>query len=242
MQKIRHEQIVGKLEKYIADCQFKAGMRIPPERDLAERFQVSRNTVREAIKVLSEKGVLVSRLGAGTFVAEGALACLNYGIVRHYERLGEIFELRNILEPQIARLAAKRITTEQIRSLKDIVNQQKENLDDSEIQAKLDDQFHALVVEASGNSVLREFYGALHEALSESRSQELQSYKRNVLSIKYHGRLIAALERHVESTAADIMREHVQQVEANFEKMVQEQRKRCGTEDPPENTGNGRRS
>ena len=62
-----------------------------PERDLAERFKVSRNTVREAIKALAEKGVLVSRRGAGTFVSQGALACIAHGFTRRHKRADGYF-------------------------------------------------------------------------------------------------------------------------------------------------------
>ncbi|WP_161629834.1 FadR/GntR family transcriptional regulator [Desulfogranum japonicum] len=235
MQKIRHDQVVRKIEEFIACGQFKAGERIPPERDLADHFQVSRNTIREAIKALAEKGVLVSRRGAGTFVAQGALACVVYGFTRRHKRLTEIFELRNLLEPQIARLAARRITSEQIEILKGIVQQQRENLEDKTIQAMLDDQFHSLIVQAAGNTVLSELYDALHGALTESRSQELQSYERNVRSMEYHGRLVEALEAHAESQAATIMREHMQQVESNFEQLVRAQHHTDGTEHLLEN-------
>ncbi len=242
MQKIRHDQVVRKIEGFIAGGRFKTGERIPPERDLAEYFQVSRNTVREAIKALAEKGVLVSRRGAGTYVAKGALACMVHGFTRRHKRLSEIFELRNLLEPQIARLAARRITPDQVGELKDIVRQQKENLDDKEIQAELDDRFHSLIAEAAGNTVLGELYDALHGALVESRSQELQSYERNVRSMEYHGRLTEALEGHAESQAAGIMREHMQQVESNFEQLVKAQHTTCGAEHPFENEVNRRRS
>ena len=238
MQKIRHDQVVRKIEEFITCGQFEAGERIPPERDLAERFKVSRNTVREAIKALAEKGVLVSRRGAGTFVSQGALACIAHGFTRRHKRLTDIFELRNLLGPQIARLAAKRITPEQVRALKDNVQLQKENLEDRKIQATLDDQFHSQIVQAAGNMVLSELYDALHGALAESRSLELQSYARNVRSMEYHGKLAAALEEHAESKAADIMRKHMQQVEANFEQLVKAQR----TEDPLEHEVNRRTS
>lgn len=237
MQKIRHDQVVRKIEEFIACNQFKAGERILPERDLAEHFQVSRNTVREAIKALAQKGVLVSRRGAGTFVAQGALACIAYGFTRRHKRLTDILELRNLLEPQIARLAARRITPAQVRALKDNLQQQKENLEDTEIQAILDDQFHLQIVQAAGNTVLSELYDALHGALAESRSQELQSYERNVRSMEYHGKLAAALAEHAESKAADIMQEHMQQVEANCEQLVKSQHNRCATAAPLDHEG-----
>ena len=181
-------------------------------------------------------------MGPGTFVAQGALACIAYGFTRRYKRLTDIFELRNLLEPQIARLAARRITPAQVRALKDNLQQQKENLEDKEIQATLDRQFHSQIVQAAGNTVLSELYDALHGALAESRSQELQSYERNVRSMEYHGKLAAALAEHAESKAADIMQEHMQQVEASFEQLVRSQHNRCATAAPLDHEGSRKTS
>lgn len=216
----RHDQIVGRIEDLIKSGQLKAGDRIPPERDLAKKYQVSRNTVREAIKALAEKAVVVSRRGAGTYVAEGALSCMIDGVTRRRRRLQEIFELRKILEPQIAQLAAQRISDETISALEEVVQRQQEAYEAGKDQVELDERFHRLVVYATNNSVILDVYETLHEVLAESRIRELQSPERNRRSLDNHRKLIHALREKSPDDAAEIMRQHMVQVTKNLEHLV----------------------
>lgn len=213
----RHDQIVSLIEKLIKNGKLKAGERIPPERDLAEKFQVSRNTVREALKALAEKAVVVSRRGAGTYVAEGALGCMIDGVTRRHRRLAEIFELRKILEPQLARLAAQRITPSTLAALEEIVKEQRQALTTGRGQVELDEHFHRLIVDATNNSVLREVYETLHEVLAESRMRDLQSPDRNRHSLEHHQQLLGALKKHASEEAAQLMNRHMEQIEKNLE-------------------------
>jgi GntR family transcriptional repressor for pyruvate dehydrogenase complex len=216
----RHDEIVAMIENLIKSGKLKAGERLPSERYLAETFKVSRNTVREAIKALAEKAVVVSRRGAGTYVAEGALSCMIDGVTRRHLRLQEVFELRKILEPQIAGLAAQRITDETISALEQLVLQQKRALDTGADQVELDERFHRLIVGACGNSVLVDVYETLHDVLAESRIRELQTRERNKRSLESHRKLIRALKKRTPDEAAEIMRQHMLQVERNLENLT----------------------
>lgn len=213
----RHKHIVSMIEDLIASGKLSAGERIPAERDLAEKFGVSRNTVREAIKALSEKAVVVSRRGAGTFVAEGALGCMIDGVTRRRQRLAEIFELRKILEPQLARLAAQRITPSFIAALEETVEEQHQALATGRGQVELDERFHRLVVGATENSVLCDVYEKLHEVLAESRIRELQSPERNMHSLDHHRQLLHALRNHAAEEATELMHRHMEQIEKNLD-------------------------
>lgn len=217
MNKKMHDEIVDQIEALIKNGRIKAGDRLPAERDLAEQFEVSRNTIREAIKALAEKAVVVSRRGSGTYVAEGALNCMIDGLTRRTHRLKEIFELRKILEPQIARLAAQRITPVTIAALEEVVQQQHETLATCRNQVELDERFHRLVVQATGNSVLSNVYETLHEVLAESRIRELQSMERNRSSLDHHLQLVRALKKHDPDEAAELMHQHMEQVEKNLD-------------------------
>lgn len=213
----RHDEIVGLIEDLIKSGKLKAGEKIPPERDLAETFNVSRNTVREAIKALAEKAVLISRRGAGTFVAEGALACMIDGAARRHSRLREIFELRKILEPQIARLAADRITNEVLTKLDEVLAQQQEAFASDRDQVELDECFHRLIARATGNNLLFEVYETLHDVLAKSRVRELQNPERNSRSLEHHIRIVNALRGRAPEGAEEMMRRHMEQVEKNLQ-------------------------
>lgn len=212
-----HDEIVQKLEDLIRGGKLRPGDRLPAERQLAESCNVSRNTIREAIKVMAEKGVVISRRGAGTFIAEGALACMIDGAARRRKRLREVFELRKILEPQIAALAAERITAHYLSELDKVVAHQREDVAHGRNQVELDELFHHLIAKAAGNSVLLEVYETLHEVLAESRVRELQSHERNSLSLLHHEMIANTLREHAPDRAAEMMRRHMELVEQNLQ-------------------------
>lgn len=212
----RHDEIVRVIEDLIKSGRLKPGERLPSERYLAESRQVSRNTVREAIKALAEKGVVASRRGAGTYVAEGALACMIDGATRRRQRLREVFELRKILEPQIARLAARRISAEGLAALADVIAQQRKALEQGRDLVALDELFHRLLARATGNSVLFDLYETLHDVLGESRVNELQSPERNRGSVAHHAAIFQALQRQAAEEAEASMHQHMEQVEKNL--------------------------
>ena len=214
----RHDHIVGEIEGLISSGELKVGSRLPSERELAESCQVSRNTVREAIKVLGEKGVVESRRGSGTFVAAGAVSCMIDGAARRHTRLQDIFELRKILEPQIAALAARRITRTEIATLREIIELQKKAVAAGRDHVELDELFHRLLVRATGNTVLLDMYEALHGTLAESRAKSLLTRDRQKKSLESHIQLVQALEENDPDRAEKFMKQHMNQIEIHRDK------------------------
>src|SRR5271169_4063268 len=109
-----YEQIVQQVEESILKGQLKAGDQLPAERDLAQRFGVSRTAVREAVKTLREKGLVEAYSGRGTFVTNGTSQAMRQSLdlmirINPQEGLVNLAELRLVLEPEIAALAAPRI-------------------------------------------------------------------------------------------------------------------------------------
>lgn len=212
----RHYEIVNQIEELIRNGQLTAGERLPAERVLADTFKVSRNTIREAIKALAENGVVISRRGAGTFIAEGALVHMIAGSTRKQKRLNDIFEVRKILEPQIAALAAERITGNQLFELEQILDKQTEALPTSPRHIELDERFHRLLAEATDNQALLNLYETLHDILAESRVRELQNKKRYHASLQSHRQILTALKEKSVARAEKSMRAHMDQVEKNL--------------------------
>src|SRR5436309_10784442 len=112
-----YEEIVRQVKQLIAEGRLKSGDRLPPERELAEKFVVSRTSVREALRALESLGLIEIRPGEGTFVRQvpldalvGPLALV---MTSQREAIGELFEARRVLEPAIAALAAGRATPEE---------------------------------------------------------------------------------------------------------------------------------
>ena len=109
-----HEEIVGQIRTLIDEGELKSGDKLPPERRLAELFGVSRHCLREAIRALEQQRIVTCRLGDGTYVLSGSeenlIEPFAEVIEQRREKLREILELRRLIEPQIASLAAVNAT------------------------------------------------------------------------------------------------------------------------------------
>ena len=150
-----YQKLSERLRQFMAENHFQDGDKLPPERALAESFGVSRNSVREAIHALAERGLLESRHGDGTYVRVPDMEPLRSAILEAVDSEGHLFdevmEYRRILEPAVAELAALRRTPEQLDRLKIIAcDQQRRILIDGD-DGELDAQFHLCLAECSGN-------------------------------------------------------------------------------------------
>src|SRR6202161_1221875 len=121
-----YEQIVQQIEDSILKGTLKAGDPLPAERDLAQRFGVSRTAVREAVKALREKGLVEAYSGRGTFITDGTSQAIRQSLglmVKIGQPSGSVHlaEVRAILEPEIAALAATRIQDEHLAAMREAV-------------------------------------------------------------------------------------------------------------------------
>src|SRR5205809_6632625 len=116
-----YEEIVRQVKQLIAEGRFKSGDRLPPERELAEKFVVSRTSVREALRTLESLGLIDIRPGEGTFVREVSIDALVEPLAllltSHREAIVELFEARRLLEPALAALTAARATRHEIQAM-----------------------------------------------------------------------------------------------------------------------------
>ncbi|MCP4114861.1 MAG: FadR family transcriptional regulator [Desulfobacteraceae bacterium] len=217
MKPYRYEAIVQQIQELISQGRLSVGDKLPPERTLAKRFKVSRNSVRQAVQALAEKNLVESRQGDGTYICGKDNAhfvdSLARAIGAEKSRLKEILEFRQCLEPQIARLAASAISQAQLNRLKIIVCDQERKLLANQEDDRLDQEFHSLLARASGNTVMQEVFTALTNLLNESRSEFLQSNTRRKVSITGHLKIIDGLENRNPAMARQAMEEHIMDVE-----------------------------
>ena len=211
------DEIVNQIREMIDHGRLQPGDRLPAERKLAEQFGVSRTTVREGIKILSESGFLTSRQGAGTFVSrpdDGARGgSLIDAVLSGNHDLQDVFEVRKMLEPEIAALAARNGSPDAKTRLEAILMEQEQAIDSGESGAGIDQRFHQALAEASGNPVLREMVSALHEGFSRSRAEEVQSPQRQKASLAAHRAIVEAVRNGHAMQAERAMREHLDEVE-----------------------------
>src|ERR687896_2010650 len=150
VKKIRlYEEVVGQLHQLIEAGKLKVGDRLPSERELAETFRVSRSSVREAIKTLENEGLVMTRQGSGTFITavtvEAIIQPLASLLSRGKDALIDLFEMRRLVEPGIAALAAERATPADIVRLKEICAAQEQQINHDTSAVDSDAAFHLTI-------------------------------------------------------------------------------------------------
>jgi GntR family transcriptional regulator, transcriptional repressor for pyruvate dehydrogenase complex len=152
------DQAIAKIKELISSGEFTAGARLPTERELTQRFGVSRSSLREAVRALALVGVLESRVGDGTYVTtlEPELLLTGVGFVSDLVGSGSLLELhqvRRILEPEATRRATSRLTSHDLARLEECLRQMEvENSAQPFIEA--DTAFHSVILDACGNATL----------------------------------------------------------------------------------------
>src|SRR6202041_2260726 len=142
-----YEQIVQQIEDSILKGALKPGDQLPAERDLAQRFGVSRTAVREAVKTLREKGLVEAYSGRGTFVTDGTSQAIRQSLdlmirINQQDGSANLVELRLVLEPEIAGLAASRIDEQLLSTMRETVAVMDRSLRDPDAFVEADLDFH----------------------------------------------------------------------------------------------------
>ena len=170
-----YEEIVRQVKQLIAEGRLKSGDRLPPERDLAEKFRVSRTSVREALRALQSRGLIEIRAGEGAFVrdvsVETLIEPLALVILPHREAVGELFEARRLLEPAIAALAARRATREEIPEMERILEDQAKEVAAGRTGMVQDAALHAAIANSAHNRAITRIVNALMDLLTQSREE-----------------------------------------------------------------------
>ena len=210
------EEIGDRIRLLILEGTFAPGLPLPSERALAQRFGVSRGSIRDALRMLETIGLLDTRHGQGTFVQEldvGRLvAPLASVLTYRHDLQAELMDVRRILEPAVARVAAARITADDLAALERILDTQRRKRKSGQSAILEDTAFHAVLARATSNRVLVSIMATLNDLLVESRALTLKQKGRPERSIKGHEAVIAALRRRDEDDAARAMLEHIDQI------------------------------
>ena len=171
------DEVAQRLEAWILDEGFQVGARLPTERDLCERFGVSRAVIREAISRLKAEGCIRTRQGSGAYLAslpgEGSfrLVGANNGVSGRLPRdIADVFEMRYIMETGATELAAMRRTQHDIRRIGDALARMERALLAGEDAVAADDDFHVAIAAATRNPQLERFQVFMGHQLSQSRA------------------------------------------------------------------------
>ena len=213
------EQIADKVRA----GELRSGDKLPPERDLAVTMEISRPTLREAVKVLVDAAVLEVRRGpgGGMFVASDVVPT---ELIRRRSELrraevAQVLEARRIVEPGVARLAAARATGEDFAALERSIAAMREIVergyrpDDEDRFLQLDVQFHLAMARAAGNPTVETLMRTLFRQLEIARDMAMHLPTVPEWTIAIHERTLAALRSGDEDDVGTVMDEHLGQLE-----------------------------
>ena len=212
-----YEQIVQQIEESIRKGELTEGNQLPAERDLATQFGVSRTAVREAIKALQEKGLVDAFPGRGTFVTNGTSNSMRRSldrIIKSGETDGWTYlvEVREILEPEIAALAAQRAEDQDIATMQEAVNVMDQAGRDSHTYIEADLDFHLALAEAAANPIVLSLIDSIVGLLREQRLRIFQIGGGPERGQHHHKRILDAIKRHDGQGARAAMQAHLCQV------------------------------
>ncbi len=213
-----YEQIVQQIEASIVKGDLKPGDQLPAERDLAQRFGVSRTAVREAVKALREKGLVEAYSGRGTFITDGTTQAVRQSLdlmvkIGQPEGSTHLAEVRAILEPEIAALAAVRIQDAELTTMRDAVAaMDRAGTKDPELYIEADLDFHLALAEGAANPLILSLLDSIVALLREQRMRIFRVPGGPERGQIHHKRILDAVERRDSEKAREAMRAHLAQV------------------------------
>lgn len=215
-----HQQVAESLRELILAGKLRQGDALPPERVLAERFGVSRATVREALRVVELWGLIETRRGGGSYVSlpslEHIVAPLST-ILQHNRALqDELLDARLVFEPSVCWLAAQRRTAEDLAAIEAIITRQTGRVEQGELAVEEDSAFHLALAEATHNRVIPQLIQTINDLLLESRLRSLRTPDRPRRSLEGHLRILAALRAGDAEAARQAMRDHITEIAASL--------------------------
>jgi GntR family transcriptional repressor for pyruvate dehydrogenase complex len=221
------QRIARQIKDTILSGAIKSGDRLPPERELVERFQASRISIREALKNLEASGLLTIKPGSGVFVSEVNSRPMSESLASILRikkvSMNELSEARMILEPTIARLACERMTPEDLQKLEENIAEALAVIK-SNVSARVRNiEFHALLAESSRNSVLTLTMKTLLDVLQEMSSEIVDDSPENVeiasQTVRTHKKILQALRNKDAEEVFALMRKHILKIQGSLKKV-----------------------
>ncbi|TLN28578.1 FadR family transcriptional regulator [bacterium] len=221
-----YEQVVELIEARIISGEYRLGDQLPTEFEMAAQYRVSRTVIREAMKTLKERGWVDTRVGKGTFlvdnVSRGVGASFDV-IVRMNPDLGfeHLIEVRELIEPGIAALAAVRASDQQIQAMRAAVEKMENAIEQA---SAIDDfltgdyTFHTLLAQSTGNPLVPSILEPVVTLMRDQQKYHLYRVKGgSVKSQNNHRLIMEAIENRDPEAARQHMLDHIRQVRADVQ-------------------------
>jgi GntR family transcriptional repressor for pyruvate dehydrogenase complex len=213
-----HEEIADRIRHLILDGTYPPDQPLPSERVLAARIGVSRGSVRDALRTLEVLGLLESRHGQGTFPRELSVdrlvTPLAEVLVYRRDLQDELMDVRRMFEPAVARVAAARVTDEDVAELERVIDRQRRKIAAGRSAIGEDTDFHAAMARATHNRVAVRLMATLNDLLMESRKLTLKQRGRPERSLRGHEAIVSAMRQRDPGAAERAMHDHIAEIAA----------------------------
>lgn len=217
-----YEQIADRLEEWILSNGFEGQEKLPSEQALAEEFSVSRNVIREALKLLKERGLVESRNGTGSYITKPEATNLSDVISRMVAMdnisYKAIYDVRIILETAACKQAASVVTQEQLDEMEQLLEKLKDRRLSVQERRELDFAFHVAIAKATGNPLLEVLVQAMKNVFIEMIEKGIFMQGGIDDAIMRHANILDALKEHDTIMAEDAMYDHLAFSLKNVEK------------------------
>ncbi|TKI53053.1 FadR family transcriptional regulator [Lysinibacillus mangiferihumi] len=216
-----YQVIVDQIQEYFLNGELQPGEKLPTERELASRFNVSRTSVREALRKLEIKGIIDIKQGSGSFLKSPECHSLGQElsstILKTEKKLiYEMLELRQTLEVECAFLASQRATSEDLERIGQALEMMNQVKNDVELGIQADLSFHINIVLAAHNSIFSQLFQTLSEHMQDTirvtRTQRLKDLDRTQETIDEHKEIYLAIAAGDATQAKQLMEKHIKQI------------------------------
>ncbi|QZN95216.1 FCD domain-containing protein [Symbiopectobacterium purcellii] len=211
-----YQDIGNKIRTDILAGKYQVGDRLPPERDIAESFSVSRSVVREALIMLELEKLIEVRKGSGVYVIQIPTEDQNRNTDSGYGPF-ELMQARQLLESEVAAFAAMQATKTDILKMKQAIDQERQALDNGSVDESADELFHCLLAQSTQNSVLANMVYEVWQA--RKRSSMWRGLHSHTVDFSYqrqwlddHQRILRAVTRRDAKLARQEMWQHLENV------------------------------
>ncbi|MGE4271670.1 MAG: FadR/GntR family transcriptional regulator [Desulfitobacterium sp.] len=219
-----YEEIIEQIRLLVVKGELKPGDRLPSERDLASRLNVSRASVREALSALEMMGLLEIRSGEGTFMKkinlDSVVTPLAWVLSMEKDTVLELIEVRKLLEGQTVVLAAQRAESEDLRELEDALKAMYDDLLADQLGEEADIRFHYAVARAGKNKILLRLMNAISDTMQQSlKASRVRLYEWNESPdrlYKEHVQILEAIRSKDDEGAKKAMLGHLDGVEVRL--------------------------
>lgn len=219
------QKIERNIEIAIREKRIPVGAKLPTERELCESFSVSRTALREALRRLSARGLIKIQKGSGMYVSEikieDAVKSLNlyYDLKFDENLIPQIIQVRKIMEPEIAKLAARNANQEAIEemesSLEEFIACDPDNV---QRETDLHNRFHLILAKAARNPIIQITMEPIYSLLPRMRNLfygNIDNEKGNI--IKFHKEIIKAIKKRDEEKAHAVMQKHLERTQEIYD-------------------------